>query len=37
MSEYDWKENLKTYLPGERCPFKSSFEDETLREGEVML
>jgi hypothetical protein len=37
MSKYDWKENLKTYLPRECCPFELSFKDEMLREGEVML
>jgi hypothetical protein len=30
-------EKWKTHLPGKALPFKSSFEDEMLREGEVML
>jgi hypothetical protein len=30
-------EKIKTYLPGEALPFKLSFKDEMLREGEVML
>jgi hypothetical protein len=37
ISEYDWKENLKIYLPREHCPFELSFRDKILREGEVIL
>jgi hypothetical protein len=31
------EKSIGTHLPGKRCPFELSFEDEMLREGEVML
>jgi hypothetical protein len=30
-------EKMEIHLPGKALPFKSSFKDEILREGEVML
>jgi hypothetical protein len=37
MSKHGQEKNLGTHLPRKHYPFESSFEDEILREGEVML